>query len=66
MSVVNLQGTMQFKFLLDAYEQRGYAEFQRSFGKGTIDFCALTPPNADHTACNSEEQYSAFVARYME
>jgi len=60
------------KFLLDAYEQRGYAEYMwmadkvKKFWEVPPVDCRLTPTSTDERVCKSEEEYKAFVATYME
>lgn len=60
------------RFLFDAYEQREYAEYMLLPEKGKKYWevqpqsCALIPSSADKSRCKSEEEYKAFVARYME
>jgi hypothetical protein len=63
------------RFLIDAYEQKGYAAFTQMFGyKGKdqkeyseqLMDCTLMPLSPNQHLCKSEEEYSAFVAGYME
>jgi hypothetical protein len=58
--------------LLDAYEQRAYAEYMwmshksKKYWEVPPRICKLIPSSADESLCTSEEEYKAFVARYME
>lgn len=60
------------KFLFDAYEQREYGQYMwmadkvKKFWEVPPITCELTPSLADKSLCNSEDEYKAFVARYME
>lgn len=60
------------RFLLDAYEQREFAEYtwMSSDTKKYWDVppmvCKLMPNSNDERMCKSEDEYKAFVARYME
>ena len=58
----------KFRFLIDAYEQRGYADFGIDIvvGEKRAPSCLLTPPGEHSRNCASEDEYQAFVARYME
>ena len=66
----SLAGTV----LLDAYEQRTYAELNITdlgwlgdpIGHRHIATCSLMPPNESQRTCRSEAEYASFVARYME
>lgn len=58
------------RFLLDAYEERGYAEFSRTFIKGgdplhPLITCALMPLGTEQRSCSSYEEYSAFIEQYL-
>ena len=58
------------RFLLDAYEERGYAEFSRFFVKGgdplkPIITCSLMPLGAEQRSCRSDSEYTAFVEQYL-
>jgi hypothetical protein len=57
--------TTTFALLMDAYEQRIYAQY---FGGGSPgnDSCDLTPSFKEQTHCSSKDEYDAFVAKYME
>jgi hypothetical protein len=60
--------------LLDAYEQREYAELNITdlgwmgdpVGHRHIATCALMPPDDSQRTCRSEAEYASFVERYME
>jgi len=60
------------KWLLDAYELKEYAEYQRTttvdktYKLTKVESCTLIPAPSAKRACNSEDEYAAFVARYME
>lgn len=60
------------RYLFDAYEQRGYAEYMwisdavKKYWEVPPVICKLTPSSVDESLCKSEEEYKAFVARYME
>ncbi|MGC2458730.1 MAG: hypothetical protein WA435_12135 [Gallionellaceae bacterium] len=67
MSFMNTSGNYSVRYLLDAYEQREYAEFSSSFHKnGNLIGCHLAPLGEKEIRCNSEGEYNEFVARYME
>jgi hypothetical protein len=61
-------------YLLDAYEQRTYAELDITdlgwladpIGHRHIATCALMPPHESQRTCRSEAEYASFAARYME
>ena len=53
------------QFLLDAFENRKYAEFIREFPKPPV-LCKLIAHTNDEKFCKSEDEYKAFVDRYME
>jgi hypothetical protein len=68
-------GVFKNRFLIDAYEQKGYAEFNQMFYKGIKDakawsdssmHCMLMPSSPNQHPCKSEEEYLAFVAGYIE
>lgn len=69
-SVDTSSGRTRFHFLLDAYEQRGYAD-SMTYMSGEppaliLTGCHLTPPGEKASTCKSQEEYDHFVARYME
>ena len=67
MSFSVLTGGSLSKYLIDAFEQRGYAEFHSIYAIGReIPHCSLTPIGASATTCASESEYTTFVAQYME
>jgi hypothetical protein len=61
-------------YLLDAFEQRTYAELDMTdlgwlgdpIGHRHIARCDLMPPHESQRTCRSEAEYASFVARYME
>jgi hypothetical protein len=62
-------GVTQNKFLTDAYEQRGYADYvavSNKDGGFNVVSCKLTPAPDEERDCKSEDEYKAFVSRYME
>ena len=65
-TTTNPDTEFNFKFLFDAYEQRGYGEYTKKYGEASPTICKLFPSSADESLCTSEEEYKAFVARYME
>ncbi|HXM83543.1 MAG TPA: hypothetical protein VN929_16655 [Burkholderiales bacterium] len=60
------------KYLFDAFEQRGYAEYMwiadkvKKYWEVPPITCKLTPSSANERICKSEDEYKAFVATYME
>lgn len=59
-------GTMFYdNVLLDAYEQREYAEYQGDPFKSLPMGCQLMPLSGDERHCASRHEYDAFVAEYM-
>jgi hypothetical protein len=78
LTVSHLQGwgtkSWASTFLLDAYEQRIYAELDITdlpwlgdpVGHRRISRCDLMPPHESKRTCRSEAEYASFVARYME
>jgi hypothetical protein len=66
------EGLENVKYLLDAIEQREYAEYiwksekDRPFLAVPPLSCKLIPSSVDTRICKSEEEYRAFVAHYME
>ena len=52
-----------WKFLIDAFEQKKYADFMRT-DKNQIS-CKLTPLGEDERTCKSENEFDAFVAGYL-
>ena len=68
-SVTNLKGGYsQSRYLIDAYEQRGYAELFKMNSNSMVmpTSCSLTPLAEKESSCKSESEYNEFVARYME
>lgn len=61
-----------FRFLLDAHEQRLYAQYMwvpdkiKKYWEVPPKLCKLTVSSTDETQCKTEEEYNAFVAGYME
>jgi hypothetical protein len=61
-------------FLLDAYDQRSYAELNildfpwvgDPVGHKHIATCALMPPHDSQRTCQSEAEFASFAAQYME
>jgi hypothetical protein len=61
-------------YLVDAYEQRTYAELDITdepwlgdpTGHRSISNCTLWPPHERQRTCRSEAEYGSFVAGYME
>ncbi len=65
-SVLSAGGSLS-KYLIDAFEQRGYAEYLEFFGTAkTPPVCSLTPLGASAKTCVSASEYAAFVVQYME
>jgi len=68
----NADGLENVRYLLDAIEQREYAEYIWKSAKGRPFLivpplsCKLIPSSGDKSICKSEEEYEAFVAHYME
>ena len=66
-----LMGT-KVKYLLDAYEKRAYGEYMwipregKKYWEVPPVLCRLSPLSADENFCKSDEEYTAFEARYME
>lgn len=58
-------GKFPSKYLIDAYEQRQYAEYF-VFIEGRSEGCSLTPLGEKEHSCKSKEEYNEFVAKYME
>ncbi len=60
------------KFLVDAFEQRIYAEYDwissntKKYWEVPPFRCDLSPPSGDEISCHSDDEYKAFVARYMQ
>ncbi len=52
--------------LMDAYERRDYAQFNSWATRADSVNCELAPSLTDKTFCHSEDEFRAFVARYME
>jgi len=58
--------------LLDAYEQKQYATYfwmpdkVKKYWEVPPETCSLNPGTPNETTCKSEDEYKAFVARYME
>jgi hypothetical protein len=58
--------------LLDAYEQKQYATYfwmpdkVKKYWEVPPKLCSLNPGTPNETICKSEDEYKAFVARYME
>ncbi len=63
MSVGTSIKDFSFLFLIDAYEQKGYAELSES--RSSFD-CSLTPPAEEKRTCKSRSEYEAFTSNYME
>lgn len=64
-------GMNRFHFLMDAYEQKGYASYSTVFVYGKppaliLTSCELTPLGEKASTCKSQDEYDEFVARYME
>jgi len=61
-----------FKFLLDAYEQRSLAEYawrshkDKKYTEVPPVMCKFTEPGKPEVACNSDEAFEQFVAKYMQ
>ena len=58
------------RFLIDAYEERGYADFSRTFVTGgdplhPLIACSLMPLGTQQRSCSSEDEYSAFIEQYL-
>jgi hypothetical protein len=60
------------KNLIDAYEQREYAEYLwitdkvKKYWEVPPVMCRLIPAFGNEHLCKSEDEYDAFVASYME
>jgi hypothetical protein len=54
------------KYLMDAYEQREYAEFSQASGKLKWMICKTIPSAGTEQPCQGDGEYKTFVARYME
>lgn len=60
------------RFLLDAFEQRGYAEYvwmprgDKKYWEVPPMVCKLIPTQVSEQACKSGEEYKMFVSHYME
>ena len=60
------------KFLLDAYEQREYAEYtwisrnNKKYWEVPPFICKLIPSTASEQFCKTEDEYNKFVTNYME
>ena len=52
--------------LMDAFEQREYAEITEELKSNGTTMCLLTPLGGIARVCASRMEYSAFVAPYME
>lgn len=52
-----------WRFLIDVFEQKKYANFMRTDKKQIS--CRLTPPGEDERICNSENEFDAFIAGYL-
>jgi len=65
-------GLENVRYLLDAIEQKEYAEYIWKSEKGRPFLavpplsCKLNPSSGDKSICKSEDEYEAFVAHYME
>ena len=64
--------TFTNRFLLDAFEQREYAEYMWISRKDRKDWdvppttCKLIPSSASEQFCKSDDEYKTFVANYVE
>jgi len=60
------------RLLIDAYEQREYAEYtwmsrkDKKYWEVPPSICKLIPLSTSEQFCKSENEYKAFVANYME
>lgn len=60
------------RLLIDAYEQREYAEYtwmsrkEKKYREVPPSICKLIPLSKSEQFCKSEDEYKAFVASYME
>ena len=68
MSLMYTSRNSNSRYLLDAYEQREYAEFSTIFqiSANIIVGCHLAPLAEKEIRCKSEGEYNEFVSRYME
>lgn len=63
---------MTTKMLLDAYEQREYADYawradpQKKYSEVPPMMCKLMPANEAEITCGSSEEFDAFVAKYLD
>jgi hypothetical protein len=56
-----------YRFLIDAVENREYAKYVSPAGKDLSPMvCRLSPSPSMETRCESEADYEAFVAHYMQ
>ena len=68
---LNHDGT-QTRFLLDAFEQREYAEYfwmvdsVKKYWENPPKICKEIPLSGDEQVCHSDDEYKAIVKRYME
>jgi hypothetical protein len=62
----------QNRFLLDAFEQREYAEYfwmvdkVKKYWENPPKVCKELPSSGDERLCQSDDEYKAVVKRYME
>lgn len=72
MTIDSRKGLLVFKSLVDAYEHRVYASYMWKADKGKKYWevppfdCELITSSADTKICKNQEEYDAYVARYME
>lgn len=62
-------GATDTRYLLDAFEQRNYAEYQEILTRGGVQpalSCKELPVGRPETTCRSASEYDAIVKRYME
>lgn len=66
------KNVMTTKLLLDAYEQKSYAEYRwvskedKNYGEVPPLSCKLMPSPGVEQICKSKDEYEAFVASFME
>jgi hypothetical protein len=69
---MNMNGGAITQNLFDAYEQKQYATYfwmpdkVKKYWEVPPKICSLNPGTPNETVCKSEDEYKAFVARYMQ
>jgi hypothetical protein len=66
MAIETHRGKIITKTLLDAYALRTYASYFSMANASALEHCVLMPGASEEKKCNSDGEYEAFVARYME